>query len=224
MQQLWERKAAGGMSSALPITCAFQGLLWISDPEDITVNSQEERGAVLVRPPRDHCHPLSWFGAWVSSSWERPKCLSLRSSAPCFLLKFSFFMLFWIVISGFFPLFPAGPHEDSVPFRLRKHSLFYSCQLSGAHVGTGKLRQLLPQSVCPWPEVAAPSGSLESAPLAHGLWFTLQNRRILKLAPACADSPGWELEIQDIKISVPSSRSCCRSSSLERSRAGIERC
>jgi len=39
---------------------------------------------------------------------------------------------------------------------------------------TRKLRQLLPQTVCPWPEIVAPSGSLESAPLPDGLQFTLQ--------------------------------------------------
>lgn len=151
------------------------------------------------------------------------KCLSLISSAPCcFLLKFSF--SYALLNCNFFFPFPAGPHEDSAPFKLRKHSLFYSCQLSGAHMETRKLRQLLPQSVCPWPEVAALSGSLESATLPDGLWFTPQDRCILKLAPACADIPGWELEIQDIKICVPSSHSCCRSSSLERSRAGIARC
>lgn len=90
-------------------------------------------------------------------------------SAPCFLLKFSFSYAVLNCNFYFFPPFPAVPHEDSVPLRLRKHSLFYICQLSGAHMETRKLRQLLPQSVCLWPEVAPPSVSLESAPLPHGL-------------------------------------------------------
>lgn len=66
----------------------------------------------------------------------------------------------------FFPPFPAGPHEDSAPFRLRKHSLFYSCQLSGAHVETRK-----PNSCCPKVFVLGQRLQLhlESAPLPDGL-------------------------------------------------------
>lgn len=96
------------------------------------------------------------------------------SSVPCFLLKVSYSHAV-PNLDFFFFFFPCWPHEDAVTFRFRKCSLFYSCQLGRVHMETRKLRQLLPQSVCPWPEVVAPSGLLESAPLPDGLWFMLQH-------------------------------------------------
>lgn len=64
--------------------------------------------------------------------------------------------------------------RDAITFRVRKHSLFYRCQLGHAHVETREPSQLLPQTVLGQRQLVAPSGLLESVPIPKRQSFILQ--------------------------------------------------